>query len=148
MSNVVYSNHVYSNHVFTSPVQWILITGGCSGRGCSGLVQYYIVKQDITPYKSLHPVSTAPTFAERRNKDFWISEVLTQAESYFQGAEFPGPCKKTLLRPSSGNKITPGNNIHVYISLSLYIYIYRYRYICTYIYIYIYRQIDNTMQIR
>ena len=40
--------------------------GGAVDRGCSGLGQYYIVNQYITSYKSLHPVSTAPPFAECR----------------------------------------------------------------------------------
>ena len=42
------------------------LQGGAVGGGCSGLGQYYIVKQCITPYKSLYPVSTAPPFAECR----------------------------------------------------------------------------------
>ena len=35
------------------------------GRGCSGWGWYYIVNYYITAYNSLHPVSTAPPFAER-----------------------------------------------------------------------------------
>ena len=46
---------------------WVFISGGCSGRGvqwigvasCSKIVY-------MTPFKSLHPVSTAPLFAECR----------------------------------------------------------------------------------
>ena len=40
--------------------------GGAVGGGCSGWGQYYIISQCITSYKSLHPVSTAPPFAECR----------------------------------------------------------------------------------
>ena len=42
------------------------LQGGAVGGGCSGLGQYYTVTQYITPFKSLHPVSTAPPFAECR----------------------------------------------------------------------------------
>ena len=40
--------------------------GGAVDGGCSGLGKYYIVNWYITSYNSLHPVSTAPPFAECR----------------------------------------------------------------------------------
>ena len=42
------------------------LQGGAVGGGCSGWGWYYIVKWYITPHESLHPVSTAPPFAECR----------------------------------------------------------------------------------
>ena len=51
--------------------------GGAVDRGCSGLGQYYIVNQCITSYKSLHPVSTAPPFAECRHRRGTLKGVQT-----------------------------------------------------------------------
>ena len=53
------------------------------GVGCSGWGQCYIINQYITSYKSLHPVSTAPPFAECRNiRDIHLYLSTNQYSQY------------------------------------------------------------------
>ena len=53
--------------------------GGAVGGGCSGLGQYYIIKQPIIYCKPLHPVSTAPPLMNLER--CWMGEEVGRHEN-------------------------------------------------------------------